>query len=226
MMNKTLFTLALMLLAACSLYAQKAVMNVIGDSYVANHRRSPNETWHYLLAKEQGFTYNNYGRNGSCVAFDRTHDGSYNFGPALWVRYSQMAPDADYVLIIAGHNDAVKVGENTDSLQMFADSLEAFLSGVEKHNPKAQIGYVTPWYVDQPGFQPVCRVIKKVCKQHGIPVLWNYAPNNVIRVRDKAFRKKYFQGDEDTAHLNAEGHKLFLPVAKAWFAKHMLKKKK
>jgi hypothetical protein len=42
-------------------------------------------------------------------------------------------------------------------------------------------------------------------------------------VRDAAFRKKYFQGANDTAHLNAEGHDLFLPVGKAWFLKYMAK---
>lgn len=199
------------------------VMNVIGDSYVANHRCPKEEAWHYKLAKELGYTYNNYGRNGSCVAFDRTHDGQYNFGPAMWVRYTAMSPDADYVLIIAGHNDADKVGENADSLQMFADSLEVLLCGIEKHCPKAKIGYITPWYVNRPGFAHVCKVIQKVCKKHHIPVLMNYDKNCIIQVRDSAFRKQYFQGENDTAHLNAEGHDLFLPVARKWFMKYVHK---
>lgn len=214
--------LSMALMSLPSLHAQK-VLNVIGDSYVANHRRPADETWHSKLAAQLGLTYNNYGRNGSCVAFDRTHDGKYNFGPALWVRYTAMAPDADYVLIIAGHNDADKVGLNADSLQMFADSLEVLLTGIVRLCPKAKIGYVTPWYVDRPGFAPVCKVVKKACKRHGIPVLWNYDKKCIIKVRDAAFRKKYFQGGDDTAHLNNEGHDLFLPVAQAWFLKNMMK---
>ena len=202
--------------------AQK-VLNVIGDSYVANHRRPKEEAWHSRLAAKMGYVYNNYGRNGSCVAFDRTHDGKYNFGPAMWVRYTAMEPSADYVLIIAGHNDADKVKENVDSLRMFADSLEVLLSGIEKLCPKARIGYVTPWYVDRPGFAPVCKVIKKVCKRHGIPVMMNYDKKSIIRVRDAEFRKRYFQGADDTAHLNSDGHDLFLPVAEEWFLKHILK---
>ena len=201
--------------------AQK-VLNVIGDSYVANHMRPAEEAWHSKMAAELGLTYHNYGRNGSCVAFDRTHDGKYNFGPAMWVRYTAMSPDADYVLIIAGHNDAEKVKQNADSLQMFADSLEVLLGGIEKLCPKARIGYVTPWYVDRPGFQQVCQVIQQVCQKHDIPVLMNYDEECVIKVRDAAFRKKYFQGVNDTAHLNAAGHDLFLPVGKEWFVKRLV----
>lgn len=214
--------LLLAMMAGGNAQAQK-VLNIIGDSYVANHRRPAEEAWHAKMAKELGLTYNNYGRNGSCVAFDRTHDGQWNFGPAMWVRYTQMDPTADYVLIIAGHNDADKVRENADSLLMFADSLEVLLSGIERLCPKARIGYITPWYVDRPGFAQVCKVIKKVCKRHHIPVLWNYDKKCVIQVRDAAFRKKYFQGANDTAHLNDAGHDLFLPVGKAWFLKRVAK---
>ncbi|MCH5175982.1 MAG: SGNH/GDSL hydrolase family protein [Prevotellaceae bacterium] len=217
-----IFYLLAMLTASIDATAQK-VLNVIGDSYVANHRRPKEEAWHSKLATKLGYTYNNYGRNGSCVAFDRTHDGKWNFGPAMWVRYADMEPSADYVLIIAGHNDADKVKENADSLRMFADSLEVLLSGIERLCPNARIGYVTPWYVDRQGFAPVCKVIKKVCKKHGIPVLMNYDKKSVIRVRDEEFRKRYFQGADDTAHLNADGHDLFLPVAEKWFLKNVAK---
>lgn len=213
---------ALIALASVTADAQE-VMNVIGDSYVANHRRPKEETWHCKLAKELGMTYNNYGRNGSCVAFDRTHDGPYNFGEAMWVRCKAMDPSADYVLIIAGHNDADKVKDNRDSLRMFVDSLEVMLDEIHELCPKARIGYVTPWYVPRKGFAPVCKAIRKVCRRRRIPVLMNYSKDCVIRVRDDAFRKLYFQGAADTAHLNAEGHDLFLPVAREWFKRHMLR---
>ena len=210
-------------MAISSAAMAQEVMNVIGDSYVANHRRPKEEAWHYKLAQERGYRYNNYGKNGSCVAFDRTHDGKYNFGPAMWQRYTAMDPEADYVIIIAGHNDAGKVGENKDSLQMFRDSLEVLISGIEQLCPKARIGYVTPWYVDRSGFKQVCATIKQVCKRHKIPVLWNYDPKCVIKVREREFRRQYFQGVNDTAHLNGEGHDLFLPVAREWFDKYLKK---
>jgi len=213
--------LAIALMAVCSVassFAQKTI-NVIGDSYVANHLRPKEEAWHCKMAKELGLTYNNYGRNGSCVAFDRSHDGKWNFGPALWVRYTAMDPKADYVLIIGGHNDADKIGTSKDSLNMFVDSLNTLIVGIKKLCPNAKIGYVTPWYVDRPGFVPVCKAIKKVCKKYHIPVLDNCNKKNIIKVRDEEFRKKYFQRADDTAHLNAAGHDLFLPFAKEWFEK-------
>ncbi len=216
---RTLISLFL-LFSAIALRAQ--TLNVIGDSYVANHRCPKEQTWHYKLAQKLDLTYNNYGRNGSCVAFDRTHDGPYNFGPAMWQRYTAMDSSADYVIIIAGHNDADKCRANKDSLQMFADSLEVLLSGIERLCPNARIGYVTPWYVDRPGFKQVCHIIREVCSRHAIPVLWNYSRHCPIKVRDADFRSRYFQSPEDTAHLNEAGHDLFLPTAERWFTTQLL----
>ncbi len=211
---RTLVT-SLSLLASVGLGAQ--TLNILGDSYVANHRCPVEQAWHYKLAQKHGLAYNNYGRNGSCIAFDRTHDGPHNFGPAMWQRYATMDGGADYVIIIAGHNDADKCGTNPDSLRMFADSLEVMLSGIERHCPHASIGFVTPWYVDKPGFQSVCLIIREACRRHHIPVLWNYTEESPIKVRDAEFRHKYFQSPDDTAHLNEAGHDLFLPTAEQWF---------
>ena len=198
------------------------VMNVIGDSYVANHRCPKEETWHYKLAQQMGMAYNGYGRNGSCIAFDRTHDGRWNFGPAMWQRYTAMDPTADYVLIVAGHNDAEKVRDNRDSLLMFADSLEVMLTGIEQLCPKARIGFVTPWYNADPGFEPVVNVILNVCAKHGIPVLNNYSQDCVVKAREAEFRQQYFQSPGDKAHLNNAGHDLFLPVARQWFEREVM----
>ncbi len=190
--------------------AQQPVVNVIGDSYVANHRRPKAEAWHALWAAKHGYTYNNYGRNGGCVAFDRSREG---FGPSLMVRYSQMDANADLVIVIAGHNDAVKVGNSADSLQMFTDSCSLLIDRIRRQCPRARVVWVTPWYVDHPGFNPVIKAIRKVCRKKRVPVLNNYSKRSIIKVRDAAFRKQYFQGNNDTAHLNAQGHQLFLPVA-------------
>lgn len=219
-----LFSLVALMMSVLELNAQDIdllkgkTINVIGDSYVRNHRRPYQESWHALVAERHGMTYNNYGRNGGCVAFDRTSEG---FGPSLMVRYKEMSPEADIVIIIAGHNDAGFVKHNADSLVMFRDSLDLLLTEIEEQCPKAVIGYVTPWYVGRDGFVEVCETIRTVCKKHGVPVLDNYSEECIIKVRDAEFRKKYFQGPNDTAHLTAEGHELFYPLGES-FVKSLL----
>jgi len=221
MKKKALFLTIITLFTVSAIYSQQTnnsdiadilkgkTINVIGDSYVANHKRPRSESWHSKLAQKYGMVYNNYGRNGGCVAFDRTKDG---FGPSLMVRHKDMAKDADFILIIAGHNDASKIGNSKDSLSMFADSLNILLHSIKHNHPNAKIGYVTPWHIDRAGFSPVVKTIKKICRKHNIPVLNNYSKKSIIKVRDSEFRKKYFQGANDTAHLNNAGHDLFLPV--------------
>jgi len=188
------------------------IINVFGDSYVKNHRKPFEEAWHYKVAARLGMVYNNYGRNGSCIAFDRTKDG---FGPSMLVRYREMGPKADYVLVIAGHNDADKIGLSVDSLVMFRDSLERFCTLLQEKYPTAKIGFVTPWDVPRDGFAQVNGVIRSVCAKHNIPVL-DAARTGGIAVGDPEFRKKYFQSPNDTAHLNGAGHDLLLDWGEAF----------
>lgn len=117
------------------------IINVIGDSYVRNHKRPYTEAWHAKFAEKYDMKYNNYGRNGGCVAFDRSKDG---FGPSMMVRYKDMDDNADIVLIIAGHNDAEKIKNSADSLAMFGDSLDLLLTELQHKYPNGKIGYVTP----------------------------------------------------------------------------------
>lgn len=205
---------------ATSLYGQgkPIVINVLGDSYVRNHLRPYEETWHYKSATSNGLQYNNYGRNGSCVAFDRSKEG---FGPSLLVRYRDMNPNADIVLIIAGHNDADKIKSDKVQLAQFTDSVAKLIDNIRLHCPNAKIGWVTPWYVDRPGFKEVIKIIKKVCRRKHVPVLDNYKKSSIIKVRDSEFRKRYFQGPDDTAHLNSAGHDLFYPVGNGFIKKLM-----
>lgn len=188
-------------------------INVIGDSYVANHLADKSESWHAKLAKAHHMTYNNYGRNGGCIAFDRSKEG---FGKAISERYNDMSDNADVILIIAGHNDACMIGHSADSLKTVRDSIDHLLTNLRNKYPTSHIGYVTPWYVDHDGFKDVVDAINEVCRKHNVPVLDNYSEQCVIKVRDADFRKQYFQGANDTAHLNNAGHDLFLPVGEAF----------
>lgn len=193
-------------------------ISVFGDSYVANHRRPYQEAWHCLAARELGMTYQNVGRNGSCVAWDRTAEG---FGPSMLVRYKQLDPEADLVLIIAGHNDAGFIGHSRDSLAMFRDSLSLLIDRVRSQCPHARVAWVTPWRVDRAGFRPLTKTLRRVCRSKGVAVLNNARRACPIKVRSAAFRKQYFQGPNDTAHLNAAGHQLMLADGKRFIEKVM-----
>ncbi len=191
---------------------QGKTLCVLGDSYVRNHRRPFTESWHFKMAEKLGMNYVNFGRNGSSIAFDRTADG---FGPAMTVRYLEMPDSADYILVIAGHNDACYVAEHGHWAK-FEAGLDSLCAGLRKKYQSKPIGFVTPWGVDRPYFKAVINEIKKTCAKYGIPVL-DVSDGKIIDVNNPEFRAKYFQGLKDTAHLNDAGHNLMVETGERFF---------
>lgn len=187
----------------------------LGDSYVKNHRRPSSETWHAKAAAKLNMKYVNCGRNGSSIAFDRTEEG---FGPAMTERYKTEIPDStEYIVIIAGHNDTGFIGNDSgqNSWNEFCTGLDSLLDGIRSKFPEARLAFVMPWAVDRPGFREVNAQIIKACGQRGIPVL-DMAALGVIDVNNPDFRARYFQGPDDTAHLNEAGHDLLVPLGEAF----------
>lgn len=178
----------------------------LGDSYVANHRQPKENTWHSKVAARHGMTYCNYGRNGGAIAFDRTNR---NFGKALYVRYAEMDDDADYVVVIAGHNDAYFVMQDADSLAAFVEHLDDLCVGLKQKYPHAKLAFVSPWNVAYEGFTVVMYHIQEACSRHNIPFL-NAAATSGIEVENPAFRERFCQHKGDRAHLNPEGHDLLI----------------
>ncbi len=189
--------------ASSPLYGK--TINVIGDSYVRNHQRPYREAWHYLVAEKYKMNYRNYGRNGCCLVFDRTAE---NFGEPMLEYYKAMNDTADYVLVVGGHNDAGYIAKGKGTIGQFEAGLDSLCRGLIAKYPTAKLAFVTPWRVPRPAFNEVIATIVKVCGKYSIPV-YNAAERSGIYVWDAAFRKLYFQGPDDTAHLNAKGHQLF-----------------
>lgn len=179
---------------------------LIGDSYAANHERPYQEAWHYKVAARHHMVYKNLGINGNAIAFDRSDRG---FGRQLVDRVDEFEPGADYVLVIAGHNDAIIISRGEDETVTFIRSLDTLCKELKAKFPDAKIGFVTPWAVDQPGFRTVCELIRVICADNGIAVL-DAAATSGIQVNDPSFRAKYFQSPGDMAHLNAKGHDLLV----------------
>lgn len=211
---KHLLTLFLAILCCHSATAQgtqyadhldNKTLLVFGDSYVKNHREPMEHTWHYKAAQRHNMRYANAGRNGSSIAFDRTRDG---FGPSMLTRLNDINMSADYVIVIAGHNDADLIKDSADSLAMFRDAMHQLCARLTDKFPTARIGFVTPWNVNRPGFRQVINTIVEVCGEWSIPVL-RADTESGIHVRSEDFRQRYFQNG-DTAHLNDAGHDLIL----------------
>jgi len=186
-------------------------INVIGDSYVANNNDPVNETWHYLFAQKYGLFYRNYGVNGCKFVVDETN--------SVINRYESMNADADFVCVIAGHNEAAKCG-STLSESDYKALLRTFFGGLVDMYPLAKIVMFTPWGMNQveslgsgtiAGFNNQANWIIDVCKEYNIPVFDSRRSNVFMGNTD--FMTEYCQGSSDFAHLNAKGHKRFLPTA-------------
>ena len=192
----------------------------IGDSYVRNHREPIENTWHYKFSQKHHMEYYNYGRNGNCIALDLKQ-----WGTGMYKRYLDMRPDLDYVVVIAGHNDAS--GNRLDSigLNTFKERLGLLCQGLKERYPKAGICFFTPWTCEDfegSTRQIVVDAMIEVCSNYHIPI-FDAARVSNIRAASEPFRKIYFQGGKgtDTAHLNNRGHNLFLPVAEEFLIRHL-----
>ncbi len=203
---RSISVLLAVIFSAISLLADGGVMCVFGDSYVRNHRCPVSETWHAKVAVRLGLKYVNCGVNGNCVAFDRTDEG---YGRAMVDRVDELPDSADVIIIIAGHNDAGMIAHVKDcSIEQFSLNLDRMLKSLRSSYPDAAIGYVTPWHVDRAGFAEVISEIRRVCADNAVPVLDSASCG--IDVNNVKFRERYFQGINDTAHLNNDGHDLLV----------------
>lgn len=201
---------------------------VLGDSYVQNHRRPPEEAWHCRLAAKYQMHYYNYGRNGNRMVFPHPKQGA-----VMLERYNEIPKDVDYIVIIAGHNDANAINRlNGDKapaevtpeikerqlamLAEFKEGCRKFVTSLKADYPKAKIAFVTPWAVDSPYFPEVIATIKEETAAAGV-ACYDAASLSGVNPNDGEYRKKYFQGEKDTAHLNAAGHKLMLDKVEPFF---------
>ena len=183
---------------------------VFGDSYVQNHRESYTKTWHYKFATKYGMRYQNFGLNGNCVSID-----TEQFGPAMYKRYTVLPDTLDYLIIVAGHNDAGRLDRITP--KVYEEKATLLCRLLKERYPNTKMAWFTPWRVKGyygGNFQTVADITAKVCQEFGIPV-FNSAADYTIKADSDEFRSKYFQnkGINDRAHLNDEGHDLFEPIA-------------
>lgn len=183
-------------------------MNIIGDSYVKNNGRPVEETWHYKIAHSNSMVYNNYGINGNGLV---TPDAT---GVPVVERYSDMANNADYVIVVGGKNDYNK----QIKIEAFKQGLESLIKGLTQKYLGKKICFFTPWSDQGPAkINPIAlheyaNAIEDVCELHGIPC-FNSSKRAGMATYNDDFRQKYFQSADDVSHLNAAGHNLFINKA-------------
>lgn len=187
-------------------------IGVIGDSYVRNHQEPIENTWHYKFAKKHAMQYFNYGKNGNSIAYS-----SPRWGKALYLRYQEMSDSLDYVVVIAGHNDAFKL-DSIGGIDPFKDKMAILCKGLIEKYPTAKILFFTRWTCkDFKGSdsEKVVDAMIDVCGEYSIPI-FDCARKGGVYAESDSFRKIYFQKSKDlkdTAHLNGKGHDRFLRVA-------------
>ena len=175
----------------------------LGDSYVANMRESPDETWYARYAASRGLVYRQYGINGNGLAVQGKN------GTRMSERYKEMIPDADYVIVVGGHNDAALIRKGFGTREQFRREMVILIDGLRAKYPEAKICFITPWKVDEPCFPEMLDDFRSVCRAKGMP-FYDAAEQSGIDPEDPAVRLKYFQGPEDRAHLNKAGHAYML----------------
>ena len=185
----------------------------------------------YQFAQKYGMQYQCLGRNGTCIAMDRPGKP----GEAIYKRYTKIADSTDYIVIVAGHNDSSRGRIDSIGKREFTQKLTGMIKGMRKRYPQAQILMFSPWrsvqtdtadneaalasYKGSPR-EKVVNLEKKVCRKLGVP-FFNAAADTTIQVWNPEFRKKYFQSPTDNAHLNRNGHNLFLPVAEKFILENI-----
>lgn len=187
---------------------------IIGDSYVQNHRRPIEETWHYRLAQKYQMKYFNYGRNGNALVIDRKGG---NWGAPMLKRYGEMHTPADYVVVIAGHNDACNMDvESAGDIALFRDGVKKFAEALKRKYPTSKIVFVSPWAVNEKGFDIVLAAYREILPSLGVS-FYDAAASSGINPEDEAMRSKIFQSKTDKAHLNKYGHSMMLEKLEPFF---------
>lgn len=176
---------------------------VIGDSYVRNHARPVEETWHYRFAEKHGMKYENFGVNGGMMIL-----GMKGPGTAVAERYVEMPDDADIVLVVAGHNDAEEMSRNEPdkAIAEFEAGLPTFADNLRKKYPQAELIFVSPWKnSERKGFKKLVDIERKVLGQHDVR-FFDASKFSGLDVDTADQHWELYQCMGDAAHLSAAGH--------------------
>ena len=192
-------------------------INFLGDSITEGVGTACREEIYLNLLKEaEGLAEaRNYGISGTRLA---VQNGPEDWGPAYSVRYTEMADDADIVVVFGGTNDFghgnAPIGQFSDRVNTtYYGACHVLMQGLIEKYPAAAIVFMTPLHrlsEDEPSMGnglPLKRyveIIKEVAAHYSIPVLDLFAMGG-IQPRVPVQQERYCP---DGLHPNGEGHKL------------------
>lgn len=158
----------------------------IGDSFVKGHTLSEDKTWVSKIAQRNGMTKYTYATNGVSLAYASGQSATALVNTMGTI--TEQVPSADYVLLLAGHNDAnpdlnggtaIPIGENTDTGNTtFKGALNQTISALLDAYPTAKILFLTPF--NRRGIEePYVDAMKEICGIWCIPCFDNYHSSGI-----------------------------------------------
>ena len=201
----------------------------LGDSITAGYAPSGNvtDTYQKLIADRLGAAYQRLGVVSTpiCPNSDATTEQNNN---AFVYRYTQIANDADLIIVAGGTNDFrhnVPLGTAEDTSAKFEETfygaLDYLIQNIITAHIYAKIVFVTPFHQWQDTVANTAGhkltdyidAIKTVCERYGVNVIDGYAKSGINKV--SAFAEVIFP---DYIHPTAAGHLLIYKNLMPYFA--------
>ena len=151
----------------------------LGDSLIHGSGLGNKATWVNKLAEKHSMQVYNYGINGNSIACTDQQDQV-----PMCVRYADMHPEADYVVVLGGANDkrlSIPLGEDSSTdPYTFKGAVNQLIDGLIEKYPKAKILFMTNYhrYDSQNAIGltdlDYVKAMEEVCHRHSIPCFNNY----------------------------------------------------
>ena len=188
----------------------------LGDSLIRGNRLPPGSTWVELLAQRESMTTFNYGINGNTVALvDEASE-------PMCLRWRQMPPEADYVVVLGGANDKrlnVPIGVGDDpEVRTFTGALRQLGEGLLARYPRAKLLFLTN-YCRYPGENAIgvpevayVDTMLSVAEKLGIACFDNYRYSGICFQSDPWMDEGVSLSMTPNRHLSASAYRYLLPL--------------
>ena len=198
-------------------------MGGLGDSLIKGSSLGNTYTSLYLIAQNNNMTYTNYGINGNPISDPDNYSEGNNEG--MCVRYSDMANDLDYIVVMGGANDKrlnVPIGNNSDNVvTTFKGALNILIKGLLTKYPGKKILFMTNYNRTQDANslglydKDYVDAMIEMCSLYGIPCYDNYRNCGIswyTNIQTSWCDEGVYLGESINRHLSPAGYEFLVPV--------------